>query len=72
MFMKIFLKIRYYKCCITKDISKELIQAKELLTDLAKSNKSKECMICQYWFFNQGFKFQGLVCNGCHDLKILS
>ena len=41
-------------------------------TDLAKSNKSKECMICQYWFFNQGFKFQGLVCNGCHDLKILS
>ena len=41
-------------------------------TDLAKSNKSKECMICQYWFFNQGFKFQDLVCNGCNDLKILS
>ena len=64
MFMKIFLKIRYYKCCITKDISKG--------TDLAKSNKIKECMICQYWFFNQGFKFQDLVCNGCNDLKILS
>ena len=40
--------------------------------DLAKSNKSKERMICQYWFFNQGFKFQDLVCNGCNDLKTLS
>ena len=25
--------------------------------DLAKSN-SKECMICNYWFFNDGFEFQ--------------
>ena len=23
-------------------------------------------------FFNHGFKFQGYVCNGCHDLTILS
>ena len=40
--------------------------------DLAKSNKSKKCMICQYCFFNQGFKFQDLVCNDYNDLKILS
>ena len=33
--------------------------------DLAKSNNSKECMICHYWFFNHGFKFQDSVCNGC-------
>ena len=26
--------------------------------DLAKSNNSKECMICHYWFFNHGFNFQ--------------
>ena len=28
-------------------------------------------MICHYWFFNHGFKFQDSVCNGCHDLKML-
>ena len=39
--------------------------------DLTKSNKSKEFMICHYWFFNHGFKFQESVCNGCHDLTIL-
>ena len=26
--------------------------------DLPKSNNSKECMICHYFFFNHGFKFQ--------------
>ena len=36
-----------------------------------KSNRSKECMICRYWFFNRGFKFQDSVCRGCHDLTIL-
>ena len=41
-------------------------------TDLAKSNNSKECMICQYWFFIHGFKIQDSVCNGCHDVTILS
>ena len=39
---------------------------------LVKSNNSKECMICNYWTFNHGFKFQDYVCNGCHDLTILS
>ena len=47
----------------TKDISK--------WTDLAKSNNSKECMICHYFFSNHGFKFQDSVCNGCHDLTML-
>ena len=39
--------------------------------DLAKSRKSKECMICRYWFFDHGFKFQDYVCNVCHDLTML-
>ena len=39
--------------------------------DLAKSNKSKDCMICHYWLFNHGFKFEDSVCNGCHDLAML-
>ena len=40
--------------------------------DPTKSNRSKECMICHHWFFNHGFKFQDSVCNGCHDLTMLS
>ena len=40
--------------------------------DPAKSKSSKECMICHYWFFNHGFKFQDSVCNGCLDLTVLS
>ena len=25
-------------------------------------------MVCHYWFFNHGFKYQDSVCKGCHDL----
>ena len=41
-------------------------------TDHAKSNNSKECAICYCSFFNHEFKFQDFVCNGCHDLTMLS
>ena len=37
----------------------------------AKSNNSKKCTIYHYWFFNYGFGYQKLVCNGCHDLTML-
>ena len=40
--------------------------------DLAKSNNSKECMVCHYWLFNHGFEFQDSVCNGCNNLTMLS
>ena len=40
--------------------------------DLTKTNKNKEWMIFHYWFFNHGFKFQDSVCNGCHQLTMLS
>ena len=39
-------------------------------TDLAKSNNSKECIACHFWFFNHGFKFWNSVCIGCHGLTI--
>ena len=29
-------------------------------------------MICHYWFYDHGFEFQDYVCNGCHDLTMLS
>ena len=40
--------------------------------DLAKTNSRKESIICYYWCFNRGFKFQDSVCNGCHDWTLLS
>ena len=39
--------------------------------DLTKSNNSKECMLCHCWFFNQRFKLEDSVSNGCLDLTIL-
>ena len=40
-------------------------------SDVAKSNNSKKCMVCHYWFSNRRFRFQDSVCNGCHDLAML-
>ena len=39
--------------------------------DVAKSNNSKECVICHYFFLNHGFEIQYYVCTGCHDLSML-
>ena len=41
--------------------------------DINRTNESKECDICHYWYFlNKSFKFQPNVCNGCHDLIMMS
>ena len=40
--------------------------------DIDKSNKSKETMLCHYWYFKDiGFKFQPYACNRCHDLSMM-
>ena len=37
--------------------------------DLNKPDKSKEFMICHYWYFlNKNFKYEQYLRNGCHDL----
>ena len=37
--------------------------------DVNKTNLSKECDICHYWYFKDiGFKYESYLCNGCHDL----
>ena len=37
-------------------------------TDVNKTNLSKECDTCHYWFFrNIGFKFEPYLGNDCHD-----
>ena len=43
------------------DISEEI--------DVNKTNLSKECGICHYWYFkDNGFKYEPYLCNGRHDL----
>ena len=37
--------------------------------DVNKTNLSKECDTCHYWYFKEiGFKHELYLCNGCHDL----
>ena len=41
--------------------------------DTNKASASKECGICHYWYFlDKGFKFPLDVCNGCHDVLMMS
>ena len=41
--------------------------------DINKTNASKECELCHYWFFKDiGFKFEEHVCNKCHDLLAIA
>ena len=37
--------------------------------DVYKTNASKECKICHFWYFkNINFKYEPHLCNGCHGL----
>ena len=41
--------------------------------DINKTNESKECMLCHYWYFKDlGYKFQPYLCNGCHAVSIMT
>ena len=41
--------------------------------DVNKTNVSKECKLCHYWFFEENeFKFEEHVCNKCHDLLTMT
>ena len=36
--------------------------------DMGKTNKSRECDICHYWYFlDKNFNYEKYLCNGCHD-----
>ena len=38
-------------------------------TDVNKTNKSKECMICHYWhFLNKSFSYGPYLCDGCYNM----
>ena len=37
--------------------------------DINKTNGSKECDICHYWYFlNKNFNYEPYLCNGSNDL----
>ena len=49
--------LKYKKNCVSEGI------------DTNKTNASKECTHCHYWYFRDvGFEFEPHVCNKCHDV----
>ena len=47
------------------DVSEEI--------DVNKTSASNECELCHYWFFKDiEFKFEGHVCNRCHDFLTMA
>ena len=43
------------------DISEEI--------DINKTNKSKECMLCHYWYFlDNNFSYGPYLCDGCYNI----
>ena len=37
--------------------------------DLNKTNKSKECMFCQNWYYlNKNFSYGPFTCDGCYNI----
>ena len=41
--------------------------------DINKTSASKDCDVCHFWYFlDKRYKFQPYVCNGCHDVLVMS
>ena len=37
--------------------------------DVDATNKSKECMLCHYWYFlDKNFSYGPYLCNGCYSI----
>ena len=50
-------------------ISYERIDLSEGI-DSDRGEKSVNCMIRNYFYFSDGFKYQPYICNGCHDFSM--
>ena len=58
--------------CVRKMLRYERIDVSEG-TDINKSNRSKECMLCHYWYCKDiGCKFELRVSNGCHNISMMA
>ena len=70
-----WLKMRaYWKKIILFGTKSALILKKNLIANLLTIiNVWKEYDICHYWYFlDKGVRFQAYVCNGCHDVLMIS
>ena len=37
--------------------------------NINKTNKSKECMLCRYWYFlDKNFRYGPYLCDGCYNI----
>ena len=37
--------------------------------DVDKTNKSRECMFCHYWYYlNKNFSYGPFTCDGCYNI----
>ena len=37
--------------------------------DVNKTNESKKCMLCRYWYFlNKNFSYGPFLCDGCYNI----
>ena len=37
--------------------------------DVDMSDKSKECMLCHYWYFlDKNFSYEPFLCDGCNNM----
>ena len=63
---------RWMFVCVRKMLRYERIDVSEG-TDINKSNRSKECMLCHYWYCKDiGCKFELRVSNGCHNISMMA
>ena len=61
---QVFLDDCFYKVLMLEYDSIDISEG----TDINKTNGSKDCDICRYWYFKDiGFKYEPYFCNGCHD-----
>ena len=52
----------------TKMLEYERIDISERINN-DMSNKSKECMLCHYWYFlNKNFSYEPYLCDGCYNI----
>ena len=46
----------------------DIIYISEVI-DVNKTNESKECKFCHYWYFlNKNFSYGPYICDGCYDI----
>ena len=65
---QVFLDDTLYELNIYKMIEYERIYNSEGI-DVNKTNKSKEYMLCHYWYFlDKNFSYRPYLCDGCYNI----